>query len=218
MKNKDFVDLIINQMKSMNVDEVPPRRFILATGRMYAKDLIAQKLLDRSLFREANIYSSIECIELEKSDTIRCPLLFLRRCGILMKSVKPLPDLIFSRLGASVRNIRSVDGGYEFSIGYEHQIRNNKKRKYVYKNELFIYIGTDNHIYIPDHEIEYLSLDLITLETEKCECEENCNSGWEYEFIVPDRLLKSVIDQTVSKALLYKQLPEDQNPNLVNGN
>lgn len=205
-------------MRSNNVDEVPPRRFLLTTARSITTTLISQKLLERTLGKDAYLYSTIECVEFENSDRIKCPLIDLRRCSVLMKSKKPLPKPIFSRLGSSIRNIRSVDGGFEFTLGQEQQIRRNKDRKYKYDKDLFIYLGTDGHLYIPDNEVYLLSLDLITLETENCDCEDNCKSAWDYEFKVPDRFLQNVIDLTSQKAALYKQMPEDQNPNnVVNG-
>lgn len=216
MRNSEFVDLVINQMKANNVDEVPPRRFILQVGRVYAKNFISQKLSDRTLFRESNIYTTIECVEMKKVEAINCPLVSLRRCQTLMKSVKVLPELIYSRLGSSIKNIQSVDGGFQFTIGYEEQIRNNSKRKYQF-DEVYAYVGTDNHLYIPNEEIYTLMLDLITLKTEDCGCGEECKSAWEYEFIVPDRLLQTVVDQTVNRAMIYKQLPQDQNPDNVVG-
>jgi len=218
LKNSEFVDLVINQAKDNNIDSVPPRRYILRMGRASSINLIAQKLLERTLFREASLFTTLECIELERSDRVNCPLVDLRRCETLMKSKKPLPKPVFSRLGSSIKNIRSVDGGFEFSIGYDTQIRRDKKRKYSYKSDVTVYIGSDLHIYIPDEEIYHLSLDLITLETEKCGCGDECKSGWDYEFIVPDRFVKIVIDETVQKILLRKQTPEDQNPNGINGN
>lgn len=218
MTNEELVDLIIVQMKLNNVDEAPPRRFILRTARSIATTLISQKLLERTLTRDTYLYTTIDCIEFEKSDRVKCPILDLRRCNVLMKSKKPLPKPIFSRVGSSIKNIRSVDGGFEFTFGYEQQIRRNKSRKYKYDKDIFVYLGTDGHLYIPDNEIYLLRLDLITLETEECDCEDNCKSAWEYEFKVPDRFLQNVLDLTIQKISLYKQLPEDQNPNNVAGN
>ena len=217
MSNEELVDLIINQAKDNNVDSVPPRRYILRMARTSSINLIAQKLLERTLYREASLFTTIECIELERTDRIKCPLVDLRRCDTLMKSTKPLPKPIFSRLGASFKNIRSVDGGFEFSIGYESQIRRDKNRKHSYGKDVYVYLGSDGYLYTPE-EIYHLSLDMITIETEKCGCDDECKSGWDYEFIVPDRFVKAVVDETVQKILVRKQTPEDQNPNLINGN
>lgn len=214
-----MVDLIINQARENNVDSTIPRRYILRMAQISSINLIAQKLLERTLSRESSLYTSCECIEFERADRIKCPLIDLRRCEILMKSVKPLPKPIFSRLGSSIKNIRSVDGGFEFSMGYETQIRRDKKRKYQYDKEVFVYLASDGHLYIPDEEIYHLSLDLITTETEKCDCEnDECKSAWDYEFIVPDRFVKTVVDEVIQKVLLRKQTPGDLNPNGIEGN
>lgn len=217
MTNAQLVDNIIVQIRANNVDGVPPRRFILNTARDIATTLISQKLLERTLTRDTYLYTTIDCVEFEKSERVKCPILDLRRCNILMKSKKPLPKPIFSRLGSSIKNIRSVDGGFEFTLGYEQQIRRNNNRKYKYDKDIFVYLGTDGYLYIPDNEIYLLSLDLITLETDECDCEENCKSAWDYEFKVPDRFLQNVIDYTIQKLVLYKQIPTDENPNNVEG-
>lgn len=217
MTNQELVDNIIVQIRTNDVDSVPPRRFILNTARSITTTLISQKLLERTLTRDTYLYTTINCVEFEKSDRIKCPILDLRRCNTLMKSKKPLPKPIFSRLGSSIKNIRSVDGGFEFTLGYEQQIRRNNNRKYKYDEDIFVYLGTDGHLYIPDNEIYLLSLDLITLETEDCDCEDNCKSAWDYEFKVTDRFLQNVIDYTIQKLVLYKQMPQDQNPNNVEG-
>lgn len=84
-------------------------------------------------------------------------------------------------------------------------------------DQVFVYLGTDMHLYIADEEIYNLSLDLITLDTEDCDCEDNCKSAWDYEFKAPDRFLMNIIDETVKRLVMHKQMPEDQNPNNVEG-
>jgi len=217
MKHSDLVDLIIVQIKSNNVDEVPPRRFILKSARAITTTLISQKLLERTLSREISLYTTVDCVEFEKSERIKCPIVDLRRCNTLMKSKKPIPAPIFSRLGASIKNIRSIDDSFSFTISYQEVLRNAKNRKYKYDEDIAIYLGSDGHLYIPDNEIYLLSLDVLTLFTEDCDCEDGCKSAWDYEFIVPDRFLMNVVDLTSQKLLTYKQLPADQNPNNVVG-
>ena len=217
MKHSDLVDLIIVQIKSNNVDEVPPRRFILKSARAITTTLISQKLLERTLSREISLYTTVDCVEFEKSERIKCPVVDLRRCNTLMRSKKPIPAPIFSRLGASIKNIRSIDDSFSFTISYQEVLRSTKNRKYRYDEDIAIYLGSDGHLYIPDNEIHLLSLDVLTLFTEDCDCEDGCKSAWDYEFIVPDRFLMNVVDLTSQKLLTYKQLPADQNPNNVVG-
>lgn len=218
MTNAQFVDKIIEQVRANNVDGSIPRRYILFTGRDIVTTLISQKLKERTLFNDMGIYTPYDCVEFKKVESIKCPLIQLRMCKTLMKSEKPLPKPIYSRLGSSIKNIRSVDGGFTFTIGQETAIRRDSRRKYKADFDIKVYIGSDNHLYIPDHEIYTLSLDLITIETEKCDCDDDCRSNWEYEFIVPDRFVAQVMDLTLQKVLTYKQIPEDNNPNNIDGN
>ena len=83
---------------------------------------------------------------------------------------------------------------------------------------MFVYLGTDNHLYIPDREIFSLDLTILTVDTimaEECSScnSSNCKSFWDYEFIISDKLAESVKDMTLQKLQITRNLPEDPNPN-----
>lgn len=217
MTNRDFVSQISSILKSDNKDNYIPDRLILSIGKDAALFLISQKLLDRTLSYETNLYSTIECFEFEKTDVVKCPSIEFRMCKTLMKSKKPLPKLIFSRLGSSIKNVISLDGDFTFSLVDAAQYRRNNKRKNKLKNQIFIYLGTDNHLYIPDKEIYSVTLNILTLDNEDiedCECND-CKNKWDYEFIVPDKLKETVKDITLQRLSLTKQIIEDPNPNNI---
>ena len=142
-------------------------------------------------------------------------------CKTLMKSKKPLPKLVFSRLGSSIKDIISLDGDFVFSLVDEAQYRRNKKRKEQLKEQVFVYLGTDNHLYIPDREILSVDLTLLTLNKEEAEdcssCSDSngCSNNWEVEFVCPDKLIEAVKDVTLQRLSVTRQLQEDQNPNNV---
>lgn len=217
MTNREIVDKIFNALKYNNKDEAISRRFILKVLRDTTKWLISQKLLDRTLFNEMNLYSEINCFEFEKEDVVKCPIIEFRRCKTLMKSKKPLPELIFSRFGASIKNILSIDGENEFIFVTAEQYRRNQKRQ-VRRNEYYIYLGADNHLYIPDHEILTVDLTILTLKTDEVvdcsECKDSgCKSNWDYDFIIPDKLIDPLYKDALQTLGLTKQIIEDQNPN-----
>jgi hypothetical protein len=136
-----------------------------------------------------------------------------------MKSKKKIPTPIFSRLGASIKNITSIDGSVKFTLVSAVQYAINKKRQYQLSGEHYIYYSSDGHLYIPDEEIKLVNLDFITMYTELIDtCSDcidgNCKSGWEYEFICPDKLLNVVFDKTTQYLMgTYKQITLDENPN-----
>lgn len=223
MTNLEFVSQISGILKSNNKDNRIPKRMILAVGRDVATFLVAQKLLDRTITQETNLYSTIDCFEFEKIEAKRCPSVEFRMCKTLMKSLKPLPKLVFSRLGASIKDIVALDGDFLFSFVDEAQFRRNKKRKHQLKNQIFVYLGTDNHLYIPDREIFSLDLTVLTLDNltaedcSACREKDECDNLWSKEFIVSDKILETVKDVTLQRILMSKQIREDNNPNSIEG-
>lgn len=223
MTNREIVSKIFNVLKLNNKDEHTSRRFVLKLLQDTATQLLSQKWMDRTILNETNLYSHIPCFEFKKINTKDCPSIEFRLCNTLMKSVKPLPKLIFSRLGASVKNIVSVDGNFTFILVDENQYRRNKKRQNSLKNEVYIYLRSDNHLYIPDHEIFSLDLNIFTPKTEdvdecsSCNNDNKCKSKWDYEFILSDKLLDVVFTQTLQILGITKQSREDENPNGITG-
>lgn len=224
MTNNEIVSEFSNIFRLNNKDNRIPRRFILKLLQDSASFLISQKWAERSLLQDINIFTDISCFEFKKINTVDCPSIEFRRCDILMKSKKPLPKLLFSKLGGSIRDIVSLDGDYRFNFVDETQYRRNKNRKYKAKNEVYLYIGSDNHLYIPDRDIYTLDLTVLTLdkdgakETSGCnDVGSSCKSKWDSEFVCPDKLLEAVKDIASQRLGITKQVREDLNGNGVEG-
>ena len=223
MTNLEFVSQISGILKSNNKDNRIPKRLILKVGQDAATFLIAQKLMDRTISSETNLFTTIPCFELEQIESKNCPSIEFRLCKTLMKSKCPLPKLVFSRLGASIRDIVALDGEFVFTFVDESQYRRNKKRQHQLKDQVFVYLGTDNHIYIPDREIHSLDIVILTTDTigakdcSSCEEKDCKNSNWDAEFKVSDKILEAVKDMTLQRLSMTRQLQEDNNPNSVEG-
>jgi len=224
MTKNEITSEVTNLFRLNNKDNRLPRRFILKTLEDAASFLIAQKWGERSLFSDMNIYTPIPCFEFEKINSRNCPSIEFRLCKTLMKSKKSLPKLLFSKLGGSIRDIVSLDGDYRFNFVDETQYRRNKNRKYRVKNEVYVYLGSDNHLYIPDEEIHSVDLTVITLDKDGCDeasgCTDvdSCISKWETEFIAPTKLLEAIKDLTLQRLSITKQIREDVNGNGIEGN
>lgn len=219
MTNIEFASQISGILKSNNKDNRIPKRLILSIGKDSASFLIAQKLLDRTITNETSLYSKIECFEFETIDAKRCPSVEFRMCRTLMKSIKPLPKLVFSRLGASIKEAVSLDGLFTFSFVDEAQYRRNRKRQGQLKNQIFIYLGSDNHLYIPDREIYSLDITVLTTDTDdiedcsSCSEKDECKNKWDEKFVCPDKLIEAVKDMTLQRLSMTRQLAEDSNFN-----
>lgn len=208
----------MNTLRLNNRDEHRSRRFILKLLEDSATFLISQRYAERSILAETNLYTYIPCFEFEKVEAKKCDVVEFRLCNTLMKSKKPLPKLVFSRLGSSIRDIVSLDGNFRFTFVDEVQYRRNKKRQHSLKNEVYIYLGADNHLYIPDHEIFSVDLTVLTTKPEDAdECssckEKNCESKWSKNFICPDKMINIVFSEVLNLLGVNKNTQEDENPN-----
>ncbi len=224
MTNLEAISTLTNTLKLNNRDDNLPRRYLLSLLRNSATTLISQKWLDRTILSESNLYTSIPCFQFEKIDTKICKNIEFRYCKTLMRSKCPLPKLIFSRLGASVKEIVSLDGNYRFVFLDKGQYQRNKNRKYSIKDEVYIYLDSDNHLYIPDHEIYTVDLTILTIKPEdikecsSCGEDETCKSNWDEELKIPDKLISVVFSEVLQLLGVSKNVREDQNPNSVEGN
>lgn len=224
MTKRDIVSQLANILKTLNKDNRFARRFILRVLEDSASFLIAQKWGERSLLSETNLYTNIPCFEFKKIDVKDCPSLEFRLCKTLMKSKKPLPKLVFSRVGASIKDVISMDSEFTFTFVDEAQYRRNKKRQHKLKNEVYIYLGSDNHLYIPDHEIQSIDLNILTIDSigaEDCsECNEkdSCRNNWDYPFIISPKLIEATKDMALQRLGISRQIQSDNNPNSVEEN
>lgn len=219
MTNSEFVSRVRNGLNSVSKDDRISRRYILHVGKQKSTFLVSQKLGERSLFREDNIYSVIDCFEMEAIDVVRCDILEFRRCRSIMRSKCKLPKLIYSRYGASLKEVTTADEEREFKPITPSQYRRDKNR--VEKSDYIYFYVKDGYLYLLDTEIELVSLYLITMDMDKieedCSCnEDKCKSLWDYEFIVPDKLEEAVLGETIKEISMRKQIPADENPNSNN--
>lgn len=227
MLKRELVSNIINNLKLLNKDDHVSRRYILNTALAEATTLIAQKLTDKSIFREDNIYRTIEFLEMEKIDVVKCGIYEFRKCNNLVRSKHKLPKLLYSRYGNSILEVTSVDGSVIFlpTTLSDYKLFRKRILSARTKNIKFYYVQ-DGYLYLPDCEFEYVNVTLITLDTKKVEdlstCKdcndgkgnEKCKSQWDYEFICPDKLLTTVINETFKKATMLRQVVEDNLPNM----
>lgn len=221
MTNAEIVSRVRNGLNSISKDDRISRRYILHVAKQKATFLISQKLNDRSLFREDNLYKTVDCFEMESVDVIRCEILEFRRCKSIMKSKCKLPKLIYSRYGGSLKEVITADGEKEFKPITPSQYRRDKNR--VEGSDYIYYYVKDGYLYLLDTEIELVSLYLISMELdsleEGCCCNDNleeCKSLWDYEFNVPDKLEEAVVGEAIKEVAMSKQMPRDENPNSNN--
>lgn len=221
MTNAEIVSRIQNDLNSVSKDAQFRKRHILHVARKKAAFLISTKLSDRSLYREDNLYTPVDCFELVSQDLVKCDIVEFRRCKHLMKSKKRIPGLVYSKYGNSLKEVTAIDGEKNFLPTTPAQYRLNKQRVADSSDTDSYFYLKDGYLYLPDTKISRVNLYVLSLETEKLEALSECNtktncckSLWDYEFVIPDKLQEVVISETLKELSMKKQIPADENPNM----
>lgn len=214
---KQVVDRIKTKLRQLSKDRWMSNRFVLKILEEKTRNLLSQKLRDRSLYREANIYSAIDCFEFEKVESFSCDIVEFKTCQKIMKSKKKLPELIYSRFGDSIRIVSNIDQTERLVKTTPPDYQRSRKRKFNNNPPMFYERG--GYLYLLNTEMEVGFIELLTLDTETaeridCNCEEsNCKGSLDYSFIGSDKLKEVVIQQTIQELVqTYVQIQPDENP------
>ena len=214
---KEIVSRIQNNLNTLGKDMFIPRRFILSVFKSKAEFLMAQKFYDKSLFRETNLFKWIECIEMEEINAVTCNNIELQSCQTLMRSVKKLPKLIWTRYGSTALMVTNVDGSKNYTIishSYYQTIRN--KRNFDKFKGTFAIVYPDNKIVIPDVYVSRINVLLYTLDEkyDNCDCDgkSDCKSYWDKEFEISDKVIEVAFQETLKEVSMRIQIPKDELP------
>lgn len=216
--NGDFVARVTNGLKLLNKDEHISRRYILNIGTSKARTYSSQKLGDRTLYREDNLYTVIDCFEMKPDNIVECDIIEFKKCSILMKSKKPLPELLYSKYGPAVLYVTTLDGEIAFDYADPATIRNASKRQFGSVTKYYTIVG--NCLYIPNYEVEAVKVSVLTLDAHTalsdCGCkEQKCLSVWDAPFICPDKLYENVAQETINEVFsTFRRVVADENPNM----
>ena len=216
----ELISEIVNSFNSTKKDMRIPKRYILNTFKKNAEFIMSQKLRDRSLYREEDLFTWLNCVELRKEDIISCPIIEFKTCKRLMRTKKKLPKILSSIFGYAILLVTTIDGEYEYKVKTLSSYNMLKRRPNFGKFKgKYTYIK-DGYLYIPDSDVEVVNILLLTLDEdseEMSECSDSnlkCKSIWDRDIKVADKILTPIIQQTVQEVSLRFNIPIDENSNL----
>ena len=216
---REIVSRIENSLNSLTKDTFIPRRYILSVFKSKAEFFMAQKLFDKTLFRETSLFKWVNCVQMVEEDIIKCGKLEFKRCKSLMKSKKKLPKVLWSKYGSSVILVTTIDGEKEYKlisqVDYMNLLKRPNSEKFIGKYAL---IYPDNYLYIPDSEVKMVNILMYTLDEksdDSSDCKEcdDCESYWDKEVSISDKIREVVIQETLKEVSMRLQIPKDENPN-----
>lgn len=217
---REIVSRIENSLNSLTKDTFIPRRYILSVFKSKAEFFMAQKLFDKTLFRETSLFKWVNCVQMVEEDIIKCGKLEFKRCKSLMKSKKKLPKVLWSKYGSSVILVTTIDGEKEYKlisqVDYMNLLKRPNSEKFIGKYAL---IYPDNYLYIPDSEVKMVNILMYTLDEksdDSSDCKEcdDCESYWDKEVSISDKIREVVIQETLKEVSMRLQVPKDENSNM----
>lgn len=224
MTNGEFVSRIVNDIRSVNKDDVVPKKWILNIGKSKAKTYVAQHWFDLGLYEDASIVTYIPCLEMVEVKAIDCCDDLIPICKTLYRSKKRIPGLIGIASGtSSIIRITNIDNSRIFTRTTLRDFINDKQRMFSGVGDQFVYYVEDGYIYLPEETAAKINVKLITIEKREAmklsSCGDShdfdfCKSAWDDEFVAPLKLMEAIATQTLQEVLSRVQTPEDENPNM----
>ena len=218
MTYNEVISRVQNTLNAINKDMYIPKRYILAVLKSKAEFLVSQKFNDKSLFREMNIFSWVNCVEMKEMDTYMCGLVELEDCGTVMVTKVKLPELIWSRYGSSILMVTNITNSKKYQLISPLEFMNIKNRSNFEKFKgKYAIIYPDNRIIIPDSTVKRINVLLYTLDESiinmgYCEECDNCNNYYDAEFNLPNKIGEAVIQEAIKEISLRMQIPKDELP------
>lgn len=216
---RNIVSRIQNIFKGLTKDTYIPRRLILSIYKSKAEHFLLQKLNEKKMFDNQDIFQWINCIRLEEDSPVKCGIPVFSECRSLMKSVKKIPDIINTDYGYAIIMATNIDHSKTYdlkSIRYINEIKNSPHYSLV-KGKYFYIV--DGYIYIPDSEVEVINLLALSLDEKKDECSEcsensECSNYWETKINLPKKFVDLAVSQTIQEVAMRLHIPKDELPNL----
>lgn len=218
---KEIISEIVNDLRALGLDDRVSKRYILSKLKDNAALFIKRENDLYRLFNYQDIWTTIDCLEMEQSNQIECCCISIDRCKSFMRSKHKLPTIYTYKGGPLIREVMSIDGTFTYQgttpLGYkrilDREFKDKSLRYYWFENE---------HLVIPDSEVNVVRLTAYFRDVSKlssinsCNEDENnkCINPLEEEFQCPSHLLSTVKTETINNLFhYYKRNVLDTNPN-----
>lgn len=218
MTNREFVSTILGRLHSLSKDDRISRRLILSTGLSISTTYHAQKLQDKTLFLEDNLFTKLECVEMIELPHKKCGGQAIR-CGDLMRSKDKIDGLLYSRFGNSIVSVTNITDEIKFNKKTMESLLVKTPSRYAHlSKDVPSYFVFDKYLYIVNYPVKMVNIVYISLQRndviDKNGDLDECASILDYTFVCSDKILQNVIDGTIERLISIKQIPVDEKANL----
>lgn len=230
MTCRELISDTISMLRSADIDDYIPGRFILSEARSIVADFIRKSADARkNLYRLSEGWSEIPCLYLEEVSAIQCNL-DVRDCSKLMKSTRKLPDTYTASYGDILQFVSSPNLEKFINFSTPRTWASLQKREFKDKTQYY-YFFIDGYFYIPIPKNQEIAIEEIRLqgyfkdkyevylfnkELENCKtCKDECPKLLDFQFVCPFYLENDVKKELLNKLTkIYKSLVQDEYPNM----
>lgn len=217
--NREAISDIINDLRKLSIDDRISERFVLSKLKEFNALYLKRENDKRRLFYYDDIWQEIPCIEMKEVDYINCGNINAPRYIRYTKSVEPLPEFYTYANGNLIRDVVSIDGGYDYQPLNERDYRKVLKREFSFENRY--YWITNGHLVIPNGPLK-VTVTGCFIDPDKAEMLNSCNKEscinvLDHKFPCPAHLY-AVVRQETTKDLFsfYNRNIIDELPDMDN--
>ena len=204
MTVRQIIALVRNEVNSITLDGRKSNRFIFSKILIYTDIILKRESDSRRLFNSTNIFTTLSCFNL-KETSLSCTNIKLPKCKTFMRSSLPLPGF-YSSIYGNLLMVETIDGSNRFEQTTPENYKNISNREF--KPKTGYYWINNNHLIIPDSEVETVSLRYIAkIEITTC-------TGLDQEIGIPSWLISDVVKYVVQDIRNTISIPQDENPDL----
>ena len=209
MTRRDFISKIAEGLNSTRLDDRLPSKYLYTAGVDMAQVIIKREIDSRRLYNDLSSFRKFDCFKLRPVAPKECNVQLV--CSSIMKSVLPLPKSFTSGYG-SVVLVFSGDESYQIIQSNPSSYSSIMKREFKSKNDVYFWVGVDNHIYIPNSSVDTIVVyGLFYEDLDKG----GCTGFLDEEINIPGHLVSDIVKHTVADiANSNKRIPADEDSNL----
>jgi len=221
---RELISEIRNSLRSVDVDNWVPGKFIYSKAIGITSLFIKREADDKRLFRYTELWTPIDCLEMEEQDLIQCCNVSIPNCKKVMVSVETLPKMFSTRFGYLL-NVTSVDYDRDYTPNTPQSFKYTQSREFNDPNKRYFWFERGKLV-IPIISKTQAGPERVTvrgifinkaeaLKLNSCEKETGCIRFMDQEFVAPEHLLQDIKNATVLDILkTNRQIVPDENTEL----
>lgn len=201
---------LASDVRAFTLDDRISFRYLHSKFNGKIQYFLRQDARSRDLLRDKTLWKTIDCVELEDTNTGACG--FVDNCNTLKKSVRQLPDAFNTNYGALIRVYGVGINGKQYRLinSYDYAAYTSRE----YGSALCCWIE-NNYLYIPNTDVECVKVVLFPKDQHKVDVINGtvsaCSSVLDSTVDYPDYLITLAKQEALKEISgIYRRMVQDE--------